>query len=184
MTQTTPIRAFPYPEGTDLLGEVDEHVRALAEALEAWNPKRRWRCSANTVANAIAPNAITGWPAVPLAAGKSYEIRGNIWYTSAAATTGPRPVLIASNGLTAAELHLTGTNQLTTTTVEKFRSTALAAALPFTAAVAAGTLLDLEAALKVGVAGSLQLQMGSEVAASAITVLAGSWWSIEEVTGA
>lgn len=144
-------------------------------------PKKRYRCTADTGVSTTAPAAVTGWTAHALTAGKVYEIRAPIWYTSAAATTGPRPVLVAAGGLTATDIQIVGQNQISATTVEMFRSTALGTAPAFTASVAAGGLLVLEAVIKVNVAGTIQLMWGSEVAASLVTVIAGSYFTIEEV---
>jgi hypothetical protein len=144
-------------------------------------PKKRYRCTADTSVSTTAPAAVTGWPTHALAAGKVYEIRSAIWYTTAATTTAARPVLVAAGGLTATDFQLLAQNQTGAAAIEHFRSTALGTAPAFTTGVVAGTACIIEAVIKVSVAGTIQLQVGSEVAASAVVTKQGSYMTIEEL---
>lgn len=146
-------------------------------------PKKRYRCTANTAVSTTATAAITGFPTHSLTAGKVYQIDAYLLYTTAAATTGPRPALVASGGLTATDFLFVGANRASTTVMESTNAVALDDVLAFSGGITGvNVVLTASATIKVNVAGSIQLQMGSEVAASAITTQAGSWMTVEEVS--
>jgi hypothetical protein len=144
-------------------------------------PKKRIRCTTATANTTVTAASFTGSAAQALAAGKVYEFTAEIFYITAAATTGLQPQFTATGGLTATDIEIKGWNQTTATAIQAMRATALGTKLAFTDAIVAGSYMQITGTVKVNVAGSIEFQFASEVAASGVTIQAGSYWSIQEI---
>jgi len=114
--------------------------------------------------------------ALPVVAGATYQIHGQLQGT-AAASGGIKAALTAASGLTLTSANVTGMNYNGTTLNTQTNVTALAA--DFSNSAAAYTNLYFDGSFVVNAAGTLQLQAAQNTSnATATTVALGSYMSL------
>lgn len=124
--------------------------------------------------------SVTGLSAIPLTAGATYQVKGLLTGTAAAAG-GLKAAFVASGGLTLTSMNLTGFNYNGTTINAVTNVTALGS--DFSNSAAAYTALSFEGSFVVNAAGTLLVQAAQNTSnASSTTVAVGSYITLTRVS--
>ncbi len=165
---------FPTPVGTS----VGQMLRYNGSAWEIFQPETRVTLASSQAISVVTETDITGLNA-SLISGKRYEIEVRLRYSAAATTTGIALAYTAPTGNVEHEYQVS-TAATTTQGQNAFNSTALFVSTA--SRVTTNNNLAVARFLVTPTAnGTFQMQAASEIAGSAITILAGSEVIIKEI---